>query len=280
MVTSTSEATRKAELVADRTFYTNVVAILKQTFGASDQTALSGFGITPPKTRAVPSSNTKAIAHAKSLATRAARGTMGKKQPAMHASPRPSAFEIKLIAMENGFNNFPVSNAQLTFGREVLSPGEVVKRFQGIVTTIQDVQTTQDAHLAAVKASEKAMPSAHAFYEQAVTVVKAHFGSDPKILATFGLGTPRKASKPVPMVVIEQVIMPAKAGDATVAFASSISDTKGDTAVEELIVEESGRPARHRAFPERSRGEPRSKGSRHPHIPKRGRGLSRTLPRG
>ena len=57
-------------------------------------------------------------------------------------------------------------------------------------------------------------------------MVKAHFGSDPKILATFGLGSPRKASRALPKVVIEEVILLAKERDATatVAVASSVSD--------------------------------------------------------
>ncbi len=75
-------ATRKGELVADRAFYANVVSNLKQVFGLTDQTTLSAFGILPPKTRAKPSSTTRAIATAKAAATRKARGTMGKKQKA------------------------------------------------------------------------------------------------------------------------------------------------------------------------------------------------------
>ena len=75
-------ATRKGELVADRAFYANVVANLKQVFGLTDQTTLSAFGILPPKTRAKPSTTTRAIAAAKAAATRKARGTMGKKQKA------------------------------------------------------------------------------------------------------------------------------------------------------------------------------------------------------
>jgi hypothetical protein len=84
-------ATRKGELVADHTFYSNVVAFLKQAFGTTDQTALAAFGILPPKTRAKPSSTTRAIAAAKSAATRKARGTMGKKQKAaITTTPAPT----------------------------------------------------------------------------------------------------------------------------------------------------------------------------------------------
>ena len=84
-------ATRKNELVADRAFYANLVAFLKQVFGLTDQTTLAGFGILPPKTRAKPSSTTRAIATAKAAATRKARGTMGKKQKqAITTTPAPT----------------------------------------------------------------------------------------------------------------------------------------------------------------------------------------------
>ncbi len=83
-------ATRKGELVADRTFYANVVANLKQIIGLTAQTTLSAFGILPPKTKAKPSSTTRAIAAAKAAATRKARGTMGKKQKAaITTTPQP-----------------------------------------------------------------------------------------------------------------------------------------------------------------------------------------------
>jgi hypothetical protein len=142
----------------------------------------------------------------------------------MRPSPKQkqSAFETKVLAMENGFNNFPAPNADLNFGKEVLTPAEVVQRFQGYISIIQDVQATQAAHQAAVKACERAMPAAHAFYDQAVEVVKAHFGSDPKVLATFGLGAPRKHSKVMPLVVIEEVILPAREG------AGPIEPSEGD----------------------------------------------------
>jgi hypothetical protein len=47
-------ATRKNELVADRTFYANLVAFLKQVFGLTNQSTLASFGILPPQTRAKP----------------------------------------------------------------------------------------------------------------------------------------------------------------------------------------------------------------------------------
>jgi hypothetical protein len=73
-------AARKAGMVTDRAFYANVVANLKQVFGASNQAQLAAFGIQPAKPRTKPSTTTRAIATAKAKATRTARGTMGKKQ--------------------------------------------------------------------------------------------------------------------------------------------------------------------------------------------------------
>ncbi len=84
-------AARKAGLVADRAFYANVVAYLKQVFGTTNQAQLAAFGVNPPKERAKPSSTTRAIATAKAAATRAARGTKGKKQKlAITATAQPS----------------------------------------------------------------------------------------------------------------------------------------------------------------------------------------------
>ena len=73
-------AAKKAGLAAARVLYENVVANLKQMFGLTNQTQLAAFGINAPKARAKPTSETKAIAHAKALATRQARGTKGSKQ--------------------------------------------------------------------------------------------------------------------------------------------------------------------------------------------------------
>jgi hypothetical protein len=84
-------AARKAGLVADRGFYANVVANLKQIFGSGNQAQLAAFGIQPAKPRSKPSTTTRAIATAKAKATRVARGTMGKKQKAaITTTPQPT----------------------------------------------------------------------------------------------------------------------------------------------------------------------------------------------
>src|ERR1700722_5621190 len=74
-------AARKAALPDDKTFIENLVMAVKLIFGTS-ATQLAAFGITPPKTKAKPTVQKLAIAKAKSAATRALRGTKGKKQKA------------------------------------------------------------------------------------------------------------------------------------------------------------------------------------------------------
>ncbi len=75
-------AARKTGLVAGHLFYENVVMALKQVIGATNQAQLAAFGIFPPKPRAVPSAETKAMAKMKAAATRKARGIKGKKERA------------------------------------------------------------------------------------------------------------------------------------------------------------------------------------------------------
>ncbi len=116
-------------------------------------------------------------------------------------------FQKKVEAMEKGFANFPIPNVQLEFRREALAPAAVVTRLQAIVQTIEAVQETEAKHREAVKAYSKAMPKDHAFYEEAVQVVTRHFGSDPRLMAMFGLRPRRKSPGPSPEVVlIEEVV--------------------------------------------------------------------------
>ena len=74
-------AARKAAMAADRTFYENLVMAVKLLFGMS-ATQLGAFGVSLPKVKAKPTVKAAAIAKAKSAATRALRGTKGKKQKA------------------------------------------------------------------------------------------------------------------------------------------------------------------------------------------------------
>ncbi len=74
-------AARKAALPADKAFIAQLVMAVKLLFGTS-ASQLAAFGITPPKAKAKPTIKALAIAKAKSAATRALRGTKGKKQKA------------------------------------------------------------------------------------------------------------------------------------------------------------------------------------------------------
>jgi hypothetical protein len=93
-------AAKKVGLPTARSFYENVIANLKQAIGITNTASLAPFGIAPPKARSKPSSDTRAIAHAKSLATRAARGTMGSKQKAaITTTPKPT---VQVVAPNGG----------------------------------------------------------------------------------------------------------------------------------------------------------------------------------
>src|ERR1700678_3635605 len=71
-------ATRAANMVADRTFVNDLASALKLMIGPSNQAQLASFGVAPTKARAPLSGEERTIASAKSKATRALRGTMGK----------------------------------------------------------------------------------------------------------------------------------------------------------------------------------------------------------
>ena len=71
-------ATEAAQLPALRTFLVAFVAFVRGTFGNSPD-VLADFGLPPKKTKAPPTAVQKAAAAAKRAATRAARGTTGKK---------------------------------------------------------------------------------------------------------------------------------------------------------------------------------------------------------
>jgi hypothetical protein len=125
----------------------------------------------------------------------------------MGTHAKQDSFEKKVKAMEKGFSTFPNPNAQLRFRREDLTPGQVVQRLQSIGDAIQAVREAEAKHREAVKAYAKAMPKDHAFYEEAVAVVKSHFGSDAHLMATFGLRAHRTEHHRLPeVVIIEEVV--------------------------------------------------------------------------
>jgi hypothetical protein len=120
----------------------------------------------------------------------------------MSTQTKKNPFEVKVEAMVNGFTNFPLANVQLEFRREAMTPAQVVQRLQGMVQAIQEERDTDAKHQAAAKSLEKQMPRFVAFYEEAIGVLMKHFGSDARILATFGLRPQRVAEAPAPEVII------------------------------------------------------------------------------
>jgi hypothetical protein len=86
-----------------------------------------------------------------------------------------------------GFTNFPLANVQLNFRREALKPAQVVQRFQEMVDALQEARDLEARCQVVAKAAQKAMPGYQAFYDEAVAVVRTHFGSDRRVLASFGL---------------------------------------------------------------------------------------------
>ena len=120
----------------------------------------------------------------------------------MSANRKQDPFVKSVEAMEKGFQNFPTANAELNFRRETLTPAQVVQRLQGIVDLYHQVDEAKAAYEAAVKALQRAMPADHTFFGEAVTVVQSHFGSDPRVMATFGLRAQRQARPVATEVVI------------------------------------------------------------------------------
>ena len=104
-------------------------------------------------------------------------------------------FQEKVRAMAEGFRAFPFPNTQLVFRGETLLPAQAAARFQGILDSFQGVRDAEENHRCAVDAHEKELADHQAFYEDAVMVVKSHFGSDAKRLARFGLGCVKKGRR-------------------------------------------------------------------------------------
>ena len=84
-------AARKAAEPLARLFLTALTTVLKQVLGPTNQGQLAAFGIVAPPPRKVMSVETRAIAKAKRVATRKARGTKGKMQlQSINAKPEPT----------------------------------------------------------------------------------------------------------------------------------------------------------------------------------------------
>jgi hypothetical protein len=104
-------------------------------------------------------------------------------------------FEEKVRAMVEGFRGFPLTTTELVFRGETLRPEQAVGRFHEMLGRYEAVREHEAKHRAAIQACDEAIESDHAFYADAVVVVKSHFGSDAKKLATFGLASAKKVGR-------------------------------------------------------------------------------------
>jgi hypothetical protein len=103
--------------------------------------------------------------------------------------------EEKVRLMTDGFRSPEFPQTPLGFRGEELLPMQVAQRLQGILDGFQGVRDAEAAHRLARAELERAVPHHAAFYAEAVEVVKAHFGTDPRRLASFGLELFRKPRK-------------------------------------------------------------------------------------
>lgn len=110
----------------------------------------------------------------------------------MSKSSQQSPFEEKARAMVEGFRGITLASTPLVFHGETMIPAQVITRLHEITGTFEAVREHEGKHRAAIEASAKGMKDFRSFYEEAVIVVKSHFGSDAKKLATFGIVSAKK----------------------------------------------------------------------------------------
>jgi hypothetical protein len=110
----------------------------------------------------------------------------------MRTSSNQSLFEEKVRTMVEGLRGITVATTPLVFRGETLIPAQVIARLHEITGTFEAVREHESKHQAAIEACAKGMKDFHSFYDEAVIVVKGHFGSDPKKLATFGIRSAKK----------------------------------------------------------------------------------------
>jgi hypothetical protein len=87
------------------------------------------------------------------------------------------------------------SAQQLTFAGGVYTPSQVEAQLQALATLRTDVATAQATAKAKVATERAQLPALRAFLLAFVGLVKAQFGTQPDVLADFGI-KPKKARKP------------------------------------------------------------------------------------
>lgn len=101
--------------------------------------------------------------------------------------------------------------ALVTFAGQSLAPAQVASTLQTFVSLLTDTETAKVAATAKLAAENAQAPPLRTFMDAFVTVVKATWGTQPDVLADFGL-PPKKARTPL---TVEQKAAAAAKREAT-----------------------------------------------------------------
>ena len=105
------------------------------------------------------------------------------------------AFEAKVRMMADGFRSMREQGIQLVFKNESMVPMQAAQRLQVIADHFQGIRDAEETRRLAEEALFESIDGHRAFVEEAVSVVKSHFGSDERRLAVFGIGGSRKPKR-------------------------------------------------------------------------------------
>jgi hypothetical protein len=100
---------------------------------------------------------------------------------------------VKLIA---GTQKRLASTGQLRFAGKTFTPSQVEAQLQALVTLRADAEAAKALARAKVAAQRAQLPALRAFVQAFAAVIKAQYGTEPDVLADFGL-EPRKAPTPL-----------------------------------------------------------------------------------
>ena len=106
-----------------------------------------------------------------------------------------SEMEKKLLKAKEGFERLPPDAAPFVFTERQLMREEVLTRYQKGLDLFEEVRRTRAAHEAAVDAQRNALAGLSQFHAEAMKVVRHHFGSDPRKMATFEAGNPKRSKR-------------------------------------------------------------------------------------
>jgi hypothetical protein len=108
-------------------------------------------------------------------------------------SNKQASLAQQLIA---GTQKHLATTGSLRFAGGTFTPSQVEAQLQALVTLRTDAETAKAAAKAKVAAEKAQLPALRAFLLGFVELIKAQFGTQPDVLADFGL-QPKKARKPM-----------------------------------------------------------------------------------